>query len=233
MAKKNPPASTGSLEKSKELLVLAYFLFTGNKPASADRVVEYWSPEGTGVKEEVLPEGVGPDERSLSRAGAAKICKRLVSEGLLFKRERLGYRNKMVNEYYLPSGSEFLMVGERIMKTYPMLALRSDYGKEWLRTSAIPRLCRTLRIDLKPWLGDIEWVAGRSPTVFTMMTDDTIKHGSAARLESEKERISAFLEFLICAVKVDMMSGAKGLLLDGETSREVTDRLRDTIKGFT
>ena len=203
-----------NLDQSKEMLVLSFFLFNGNNFASADRIVGYWSQKGSGTKCEALPRGVGPDDRSLSRAGAAKICRRLVSEGLLIMRVKRGYRNKLVHAYRLPSGQEFLIVAERIRKTYPILALRSDYGKEWLRDYALPHAAEVLGIKLGSWKKDAEWVVQRSPTAFGMIIDSSLESGGIANLSHEDERGAAFIEALICAIRVDKATGAGGLLLD-------------------
>lgn len=207
------------------MLVLSFFLFNDNNFASADRIVEYWSPRGPGMKSKALPRGVGPTDRSLSRAGAAKICRRLVGEGLLIMRVKRGYRNKLVHTYRLPSGQEFLIVAEKIKKTYPILALRSDYGRKWLRDYALPHAVEVLGVELGSSKKDVEWLAQRSPTAFRMITDSSLDSGSIANLSREDDRAAAFLEALTSAIRVDKATGNGGLLLDDIELANVLQRL--------
>lgn len=205
----------GSLkEQTKELLILTFFLRPGaDVRATPDTIREAWNPKNPHAIGNVLPKGIGPRDPFLSRSGANKICRRLADDGVLKRMPEIGYRNKKVFYYCLaPQENGFLKVARKT-EVAPTLPMESEYGKRGIREFLIPRIQKSLEIDLGDWREKVEWVLGHSPTAFAIGTDDSLGAGEISRLKTEKERLQSFLDVLACAMTVDRSMRSRGRLI--------------------
>lgn len=205
----------GSLrEQTKELLILTFFLRPGeDEKATADTIREAWNPKNPHAIGSVLPKGIGPRDPFLSRSGANKICRRLADDGVLKRMPEIGYRNKKVFYYSLaPQENGFLKVARKT-ELAPTLLMESEYGKRGIKEFLIPRIQKSLAIDLRVWREKVEWVLGHSPTAFAIGTDNSLGAGEISRLKTEKERLQSFLDVLGYAMMVDRSTQRRGQLI--------------------
>ena len=205
----------GSLkEQTKELLILTFFLRPGaDVRATPDTIREAWNPKNPHAIGNVLPKGIGPRDPFLSRSGANKICRKLADDGVLKRMPEIGYRNKKVFYYSLaPQESGFLKV-VRKTEHAPTLLMESEYGRRGIREFVIPRIQKSLAIDLKHWREKVEWVLSHSPTSFGIGIDDSLGAGEISRLKTEKDRLQSFLDVLACAMTVDRSTLRRGRVI--------------------
>lgn len=200
-------------EQTKELLVLAFFLQKNNNWATADDIVRFWNPKRKESGGMVLSDDLGPRERTLSRAGASKVCKRLVPE-ILTKREILGYNNKRVYQYQLATEEGFMRVAKRL-RGAPMLLMASDYGREGIKKTVIPTLEHALDISVENIRNELELVLSQSASAFLLAIDESIGAGSIAELP-RKDRLKELAEVLMCAVRLDKASGSRRRLISDD-----------------
>jgi len=221
-------------EQTKEILVIVFFLKTGNNWATADRIRDAWTPgKPRSIGSLDVPVEVSPRGRTLSRAGAVKVCERLIAEEVVQKRVRKGYRNKIVKEYQLIEDKidSFLNVARKVHLSL-LLLLESEYGRRGIRDRIMPAIEETLRIDLDSWKDEVEWVLERSPTAFTIATSKGLPQGEIAMLQNEQARLREFLATLVASMKVDRASRDRGwLIIEDQKAKHVEDKLINVSKG--
>jgi hypothetical protein len=221
-------------EQTKEILALAFFLQTGNKWVNADRIREAWDPKSPrSIGYISVPDEISPRGRTLSRAGAVKVCERLILEKILHKQVTLGYRNKRVNLYQLREDSRegFLNLARKVQPALKLL-IESDYGRRGIHKWVIPDLEKQLGIDIGDWRENVEWVLGRSPTAFTIATVKGLAQGEIAKLEKEDVRLKEFLATLLAAMRVDRASLDRGWLLTKDKDLGIVEgKIRGAIEG--
>lgn len=192
-------------EQTKEQIVLLYFLQNENEWASADAIVR-WSQQIEVLKDDTAVSS------SISRAGAVKICKRLVPD-LLESLSTSGYRSKKVVLYRLAENKNgYANIAQRLNYS-PMHFLNSAYGKAGIGNFVIPTVESNLSISLGALKQRAIWALSRSPTALMMALDDGIANGDLAHIRKKDERINALMKKIACAITVDMASQKRSTLL--------------------
>ena len=215
-------------EYTKEQIVLLYFLVQGNEWSNADAIVRWLNSkepsEGLGV--------LGDRSQipfTLSRAGAVKICKRLVP-GLLESVTTKGYRSKKVILYRLRESEDgFVAVAQRF-KVSPTIFMESRYGQKGAGEYLVGRLERTNKLKLAEVAENVRWAINHSPTAMMLAIDGDLLAPEVVEPTSSEARLTAALVTLACAVRVD--SGLKDrnrLLASGDEMMFFRKMLDDSI----
>lgn len=211
-------------EQTKEQIVLLYFLQNGNEWASADAIVRWSSNVGV-LKDSTVVNA------PISRAGAVKICKRLVPD-ILESLSTTGYRSKKVVLYRLAENKNgYAHIAQRLNYS-PMLFLNSAYGKAGIANFVIPTVESNLSISLGPSEPRVTWALSRSPTALMMSIDAGLANGDIAKIKKKEDRVCAFIEKLRCAVQIDLASQNRGILLSMSTedSKEADKKMIEFFK---
>jgi hypothetical protein len=218
-------------EPTKEQLVLLYFLLRGNEWAGADAIVRWTEGKEPGKKVTVLDDRTHIDS-SLSRAGAVKVCKRLVPEYLESK-TTVGYRSKKVILYRLQDNERAFIATARRFVGSPMVLLESSYSQNNIKSALIPRVEKALDIDLGDEREAVTWALTKSPTALFLALDDTLKDGAIGKLDDKEARKEAFMDVLSCAIRIDEASKTRSQLIvsGGRPSRFETSSRQLPVVG--
>lgn len=213
--RKSRPDEGDLKDSTKEMLVISFLLSTDNVQSSATMIWNAWNPKN--------PDAVGSvasrKDRTLSLAGAIKVCTRLVSEGILVSITQKGYNKRDLVFYRFPSKEDqsyrdgFLRVAERTRGS-PFLIMDSAYGRTGIKEVLLANVESLLGTALGPWRTIVEWAAQRSPTAFLMICDRNLCVDGLGGTPSRAVKLQSFLEAIRGAISVDRISSYRGRLLN-------------------
>lgn len=201
-------------EYTKEQIVLLFFLTHGNEWSNVDPIWKWARGEMPGASIGVLNES-GQISLTLSRAGAAKICKRLVPT-VLESMTTTGYRSKKVILYRLAEHKDgFLSIVQR-MKNSLIIFMESQYGQKGVEEYLIKFVEKTNEVDFGDNRGIVEWAFRHSPTALLLGVEGHLVDPNDSEEMNLEQRVNSCMATLACAIRVDMaIKNRRKLLQNG------------------
>ncbi len=188
-------------EFTKEQVVLLYFLVHGNNWVNADAIVRWVNGEEPGKSIGAL------NDRSqipftLSRAGAVKICKRLVPD-TLESMTTTGYRSKKVILYRLAESYNGYFTIVQRLKQNPIIFIESEYGKQGVEKYLIGEVEKKNAVVFDTLRDKVVWAFRHSPTALMLGIEGVLAGAETSNGLTPEQRLDACVATLACAIRVD------------------------------
>ncbi len=197
-------------EYTKEQIVLLFFLTHGNDWSNVDPIWKWARGEMPGASIGVLNES-GQITLTLSRAGAAKICKRLVPT-VLESMTTTGYRSKKVILYRLAEHIDgYLSIVER-MKNNLTIFLESEYGRMGVEMFLLDYVAKSNNVDFGVTRDSIIWAFQHSPTAMLLGAEGNLTGRDNSQMNAPDQILKECVFTLACALRVDAVSKNRGRL---------------------
>jgi hypothetical protein len=200
------------LAYSKEQIVLLYFLTHGNEWTSADDIVSWVNGDEQGKSIGVL-DGRTQIPFRLSRAGAVKICKRLVPR-MMDSMTTTGYKSKKVILYRLAeSWSGYSAIVGR-MKESLVIFLESKYGRTGIEKYLMDQVAKNNEVDFDDLRDKVVWAFQHSPTALLLGVEGDLVDLNGSEEMTSDRRLDSLMVTLACAIRVDAAVKNRGRLLN-------------------
>jgi hypothetical protein len=200
-------------EFTKEQIVLLFFLTHGNEWTNADAIVHWVNGEESRNRIGVLNDK-NQVPFSLSRAGAVKICKRLVPS-VLDSMTTTGYRCKKVIRYRLAENENGYIAIVQRMKNSLTIFLESVYGRIGVQKYLMDFVAKRNNVDFGDVRDNIVWAFQHSPTALLLGVEGSMVDPDDAGEINPEQRLGSCMVTLACAIRVDATSTNRRGLLHG------------------